>query len=163
VTAPVTGWQTGPVTESAEVVLRPRRIRYVAWGAAAALVAVFTAVATALTGPTGAGTAVFQRGDQLAMTGLGVLGALAVLTTTRPRVWADAEGIRVRNIVGGYQLPWSAVRAVRLDRGSSWASLELVTDDVVAVMAVQVVDKEYAVAGLRALRALHASATAPTA
>jgi hypothetical protein len=139
--------------------LRPRRIRLVCGAAAAAVLVVFTAVGTALRGPTGEGSAAFRPGDQVAMIGLGVLAALAILAFTRPRVEADARGIRVRNLVGGYDLPWDAVRAVRFDRGSPWASLELRDDDVVQVMAVQVIDKEYALDAVRALRGLHAAAT----
>jgi hypothetical protein len=92
-----------------------------------------------------------------------VLGALGVLLFTRPRVAADAAGVRIRNIVSSYELPWSVVRAVTFGRGASWLTLELHDDDVVAVMAVQMADKEYAVEAARTLRALHAGATAPAA
>jgi hypothetical protein len=138
--------------------LRPRRIRLVCGAAAAAVLIVFTTVGIALRGSTGEGDAVFRPGDQVAMIGLGVLAALAILAFTRPRVEADARGIRVRNLVGGFDLPWEVVRAVRFDRGSPWASLELRDDDVVQVMAVQVMDKEYALDAVRALRSLHSSA-----
>ena len=126
--------------------------------AAGAVLVVFTAVGTALRGSTGEGDAMFRPGDQAAMIGIGVLAALAILAFTRPRVEADAKGIRVRNLIGGYDLPWEVVRAVRFDRGSPWASLELQDDDVVQVMAVQVMDKEYAVESVRALRAMLAAA-----
>ena len=141
--------------------LRPQKARLVCGIAAAAVLVVFTLVATALTGPMGEGPGVFQAGDQLAMIGLGVLAALGILALTRPRVRADAHGIHIRNVVGGYDLPWSVVRSVRFDRGSAWATLELRDDDVVAMMALQAADKAYAVDGVRALRALHAAATAP--
>jgi hypothetical protein len=144
---------------SAEVLrLRPRRIRVVCGVAAAAVLVVFTAVGTALRGTTGEGSAVFRPGDQVAMIGLGVLAALAILAFTRPRVEADERGIRIRNLIGGYDLPWEVIRAVRFDRGSPWASLELRDDEVVQVMAVQVMDKEYAVESVRALRRLLAAA-----
>ena len=143
------------VTEPDVVRLRPHRIRIVAWAGAAALVLVFTAVGTSLRGSTGEGNAVFQPGDQFAMIGLGVLGALGILLFTRPRVEADPRGVRVRNVVGSYDLPWDVVRAVRFDRGASWASLELFDDDQVPMIALQAVDKERAVAGVRALRELH--------
>ena len=110
---------------------------------------VATLVATGLRSGT-----VFQPGDQYAMIGLGVAGAVAVLAFARPRVEADADGIRIRNVVGGYDLPWSVVRAVRFDRGAAWASLELEDDDLVSVMAIQRADKEFAVAAIGALRAL---------
>jgi hypothetical protein len=119
-------------------------------------VLLFAAVGTALTGPTGDGYGAFQRGDQFAMIGLGLLGAFVILLFTRPRVEADAHGVRVRNVIGSYDLPWDVVRAVRFDRGSAWASLELPDDELVPVLALQVVDRERAVAGVLALRALHA-------
>jgi hypothetical protein len=145
---------------SADVLrLRPRRIRLICGVAAAAILVVFTAVGTALRGSTGEGSATFRSGDQAAMIGLGVLAALAILAFTRPRVEADQRGIRVRNLIGGYDLPWEVIRAVRFDRGSPWASLELRDDDVVQVMAVQVMDKEYALDAVRTLRRLHSAAT----
>ncbi len=138
--------------------LRPRKTRYVAWLAAVGIVVLFTVVSFGLSGPTGGGYGQFRPGDQGAMIGLGVLGGLGVLLFARPRVWADAEGIRVRNVVGGYRLPWSVVRAVRFDRHSPWAMLELQDDESVPVHALQATDKAYAVDGVRALRQLHQAA-----
>ncbi|MGH3646185.1 MAG: PH domain-containing protein [Micromonosporaceae bacterium] len=135
---------------------RPRKAAVVCWIAAIAVVLIFSAVATALRGNTEGG-GVFGVADQVAMVGLGLLGAAGILSLTRPRVEADAERIKIRNIVGQYELPWQVVRAVRFDRGAPWASLELADDDVVAVMAVQAADKEYALAAVRQLRALHAA------
>lgn len=117
----------------------------------------FSVVAAGLQGSTGQGNATFQRGDQFAMVGLGLLIAAGILLFTRPSVEADAEGIRVRNLLSSYSLPWELVRAVRFDRGASFAMLELHDDEVVSVLALQVVDRERAVAGVRALRALHAA------
>jgi len=119
--------------------------------------AIFTVVATALHGTTDSGKGVFQTSDQIAMIGLGVLGALGILAFTRPRVRADERGIRVRNVVGGYDLPWEVVRSVQFRKGAPWASLELHDDDEVALMAVQAADKGQAVATVRALRALLAA------
>jgi hypothetical protein len=140
------------------VTARPVRATRVAWVLAALLVVVFSAVATTLRGPTDSGKSVFQTGDQIAMIALGVLAALGVLLFTRPRVSADESGIRIRNVIGSYDLPWDVVRAVEFRRGSPWASLELVNDDVVAVMAVQAADKQRALAAVRGLRALLAAA-----
>ena len=73
----------------------------------------------------------------------------------------DARSLRIRNVIGSYDLPWEIVRAVRFERGQSFASVELLDDDLVTIVALQIVDKEYALEGVRALRALHAaSATA---
>ncbi|NJP34863.1 PH domain-containing protein [Micromonospora thermarum] len=143
------------MSETESIRIRPRRIRLVCWASAAALVVVFTLLATSLTGPTGNGYGSFQRGDQLAMIGLGVFGALGFLLFTRPMVEADARRVRVRNVIGSYELPWEVVRGVRFDRGAPWASLELHDDDLLPMVALQAADKELAVEGVRALRRLH--------
>ncbi len=137
---------------------RPRRATKIAWVLAVLVVLVFSAVATGLRGTTDSGKGVFQAGDQLAMVGLGVLGGLGILLFTRPRVEADERGIRIRNVIGGYDLPWEVVRSVQFNRGAPWASVELRDDDLVPVMAVQAADKKYAVETVRSLRGLLAAA-----
>ncbi|MDR7277488.1 PH domain-containing protein [Catenuloplanes atrovinosus] len=149
------------MSETEVVRLRPQRVRVVCYVAAAAVVVVFTLVGLGLSGRINDETAaVFQTGDQIAMIVLGVLAAAGVLLFTRPRVEADAKGIRVRNLLGGYELPWEVVRRIRFDQHSPWAFLELADDESVAVLALQAADRDYAVQGVRALRALHARATA---
>jgi hypothetical protein len=148
---------TGAVQTEADVpatvTARPHRLTVVAWVCAVAIVVVFALVSTALTGQTdGGGT--FARGDQLAMVGLGVLIAAGVLMFTRPRVWADAKGVRVRNVLASYELPWEVVRGVRFDDSSPWASLDLADDDTVGLMAVQRSDHAHSVVAIRGLRAL---------
>jgi hypothetical protein len=156
----VTGPEASPSEE--RVTLRPRKIRKVCFVLAPAVVAFFVVLATALTGSTGEGSAVFQPSDQIAMIGLGVLAAAAILLFTRPKVSADGAGIKIQNVIGGYDLPWEVVRSVRFERGNPWVTLELQDDDVVAVMAIQAADKEYAVAGARTLRARLAAHRAQT-
>jgi hypothetical protein len=140
-----------------EVTARPRRATRVARILAVVVALIFAAVATALHGRTEGEQGVFQTSDQVAMVGLGLLAAAGILLFTRPRCSADAHGIRIRNIVGGYDLPWNVVRAVVFHRGSPWASLELRDDDLVAIMAIQAADKLYAVEAVRGLRALLAA------
>jgi hypothetical protein len=150
-----------PVTQEttpAVVDARPRKVTIVACIAAVAILVIFTLIGTALTGSTGEGTAVFQTGDQAAMIGLGVFGALGALAFARPRVRATAEGVWIRNVFGTYNLPWSAVRAVRFERGHPWVTLELTDDDTLSVLAIQATDKDYAVQAVRGLRALHKAA-----
>jgi Bacterial PH domain len=148
---------TTPTRDAVE--FRPRRIRWVAGISAAAVVILFTALSFGLHGSTGDGMGQFERGDQTAMIGLGLLAAAGILAFTRPRVRADAERVRIRNVIGNFDLPWSVVRAVRFDRNSAWAVLELHDDETVPVHALQAADKEYAVEGVRALRALHSAAS----
>jgi hypothetical protein len=139
---------------------RPVKATRVAWVLAVLVIAVFSAVGTTLRGATDSGKGVFQAGDQAAMIGLGILAALGVLMFTRPRVSADARGIRIRNVIGSYDLPWNVVRSIEFRRGSPWASLELRDDEVVAIMAVQAADRAYAVTAVRGLRALLAESQA---
>nr|WP_305786648.1 PH domain-containing protein [Actinoplanes lichenis] len=147
------------MTTQAPAVFRPQRIRWVTAILAVAVVVLFTVLSFGLHGSTGDGFGQFERGDQGAMIGLGVLIGLGVMAFARPRVWATAEGIKVRNVIGGVELPWSAVRAVRFDRNSPWAMLELHDDETVPVHALQATDKDYAVHGVRTLRALHSAAS----
>jgi hypothetical protein len=139
------------------VTARPRKATKVAWALAVIVVLVFAVIGTLLHGTTDGGRGVFQTGDQIAMIGLGFLAAAGILMFTRPRLQADRSGVRIRNLIGGYELPWEVVRSVQFNRGAPWASLELQDDDVVAIMAVQAADKAYAVAAVRGLRALLAA------
>ncbi|WP_438865828.1 PH domain-containing protein [Paractinoplanes atraurantiacus] len=140
------------------VVYRPLKIRWVAVPLAVGVALLFTVLSFGLHGSAGfdnSGT--FQRGDQAAMIGLGILIGLGVLAFCRPKVTADADHIKIRNVVGGYDLPWSVVRKVRFDRNSPWAQLELHDEEQISIHALQAADKDYAVEGVRTLRALHAA------
>jgi hypothetical protein len=142
--------------EETTVLYRPHKIRWVAGTAAAGVVVLFTAISFGLHGSAGFDdSGKFERGDQTAMIGLGILIALGILAFCRPKVTAGADGIHIRNVVGGYDLPWSVVRAVRFDRNSPWAQLDLYDDEQVSIHALQAADKDYAVEGVRTLRALH--------
>ena len=135
------------------VTSRPVRLTRVCWGVVALVMVVFTAVAVALAGGP-EGDAQFQLADQVAMVLLGALISTGVLSLTRARVHADAEGVRVRNVVGERLFPWPVVRAVRFDDGASWASLDLQDDDTVALLGIQSNDGERAVDAVLALRRL---------
>lgn len=144
------------MTAPASLVLRPRRLVVVCRVLAVVLVAVFTAVATALrNGPEGA---VFGLADQVAMVVLGLLMAGGMLLLTRVRVVADERCVRVRNVIGETVLPWEVVAHVRLDPGSPWAVLDLMDDDQVSLLAVQANDGDRAIEAVLALRRLLASA-----
>jgi hypothetical protein len=138
----------------------PRVMRLVCAGVAATVLAVMVIVAILLKSSS-TGVVSFQTSDQVAMIGLGLLIAVGILLLGRPRVDADDAGVRVRNILGSHDLPWSAVRSVRFDRKSSWATLLLVTGEEVAVLAVQSADGERAVAATEGLRALLAANRPP--
>jgi len=139
------------------VTARPYRARIICWIVAPIVLVVFLLITTGLHGKTGDGPGTFQRGDSIAMIGLGVLAALGVLLFTRPRAVADRDGIKVRNVFGSYEVSWDIVRAVTFGRGAPWLTLDLYDDDVLTVMAVQAADKERAVHAARSIRALHAA------
>jgi hypothetical protein len=150
------------VSTVSSVRARPQRARVIAYVLALVVVVVFTLIAFGLHGKTGDGPGYFQRGDQAAMIGLGLCAALGILLMARPKVEADERGVRVRNIIGSYDLPWETVRAVSFGRGAPWLTLDLHDDERVAVMAVQMADKDYAVRAARALRALHTATLTAT-
>jgi hypothetical protein len=135
------------------VVSRPVVLRRVCWAVAALVLAVFAVIAVALgRGPEGA--AQFRLADQVAMVLLGALIAGAVLGFTRARVYADADGVRVRNVLSDRLFPWQVIREVRMDEGASWASLELQDDDTVALLGIQSNDGDRAIDAVLGLRRL---------
>lgn len=148
------------MTAPDRVVARPRVLSRVCWGIAFGVLVLFAVLAVALgRGPEG--PAQFQLADQVAFFGLGVLIALAALSFTRARVEADADGIRVRNVIGEKLLPWQVIRAVRLDDGAPWATLDLHDDDVVSLLALQSGDGDSTVQAVLDLRALLAASRRP--
>lgn len=152
----------GPTTPPAPLRIRPQRVRQFAYVAAVATVVVFLFSGLTLSGTTAYGGQLFPH-DSWALVGVGFAFGGIALTPLRIRADADATHIRIQNIIGDYTVPWSTVRAVRYQRGTPWATLELVTDEVIAVMAVQITDRQRAVAAIRGLRSLHEAAHAGAA
>ncbi|GAB4081407.1 PH domain-containing protein [Modestobacter muralis] len=142
-----------PPTGPAPVSAVPRRLRLITALTAAGLVAVMSVVAVLLKSST-TGVVSFQTADQVAMVGLGLAMGAGVVLVGRSRVDADASGLRVRNVVVNHEVPWEAVRAVRFDQHSPWATLLLTNDDELAVSAVQAADGARALVAVRGLRAL---------
>jgi cytochrome c biogenesis protein CcdA len=137
----------------------PRRMRLVLALAGAVVVAVMVVVAAGLKETTNT-VVTYRTSDQFAMVGLGLVIAAGLVFLGRSRVDADAAGVRVRNVVVHHELPWQAVRAVRFERKSAWASLLLENGDEVSLLAVQAVDREHAVRAVEGLRALRTAARA---
>jgi cytochrome c biogenesis protein CcdA len=127
--------------------------------AGAVVVAVMVVVAAGLKETTNT-VVTYRTSDQFAMVGLGLVIAAGLVFLGRSRVDADASGVRVRNVVVHHELPWQAVRAVRFERKSAWASLLLENGDEVSLLAVQAVDGEHAVRAVEGLRALRTAARA---
>ncbi|WP_442800012.1 PH domain-containing protein [Nocardia sp. NBC_01730] len=134
--------------------MRPRRAVRTAWVVAVLVAAGFTAGGIWLrSGSTGVN---FRVADQVAMIGIGLLGAAAVLLLTRPRVRVGARGMSVRNILGDNDFGWDHIRGVSFPDRKSWARLELVDDDYVPMLAIRSNDKEHAAQAMARLRELGA-------
>ncbi|GJF04874.1 PH domain-containing protein [Pseudonocardia sp. D17] len=139
-----------------QVILRPRRVLWLAWIGAVAVFVLFVVIAVVLrTADTGV---YFRLADQISMVVLGLLIAGGLLLLARPRVRADARDIEVRNILLTRRVPWTEVVGVAFPDGASWARLDLPDYEYFPILAVQAADRQYAVAGIRRLRALHAAA-----
>jgi hypothetical protein len=96
----------------------------------------------------------FHTADQVAMGGLGVVLAGAILLFTRPRLRVGKPGVAVRNLLGERLIAWDELVDVSFPRGSRWARVDLPDDEYIPVMAIQAVDKERAVAAMDAVREL---------
>lgn len=144
----------GPVVPTVTAV--PRRLRRILLAVALLVVVVMGLVALTLPGTE---NTVVNYGtvDQVALAGLGIVLGAGVLFLGRSRVDADADGVHVLNLVVRHEVPWQAVRAVRFDRKSAWASLLLENGDEISLHGLQVADKEQALAAVEGLRALHAA------
>jgi hypothetical protein len=123
------------------------------------VVAVMVVVAAGLKETTNT-VVTYRTSDQFAMAGLGLVLAAGIVFLGRSRVDADADGVVVRNVVVHHRYPWQAVRAVRFDRKSAWASLLLENGDEISVHAIQVFDGEHAARAVEGLRALRERARA---
>ncbi|MDV6013249.1 PH domain-containing protein [Haloechinothrix sp. LS1_15] len=123
---------------------------------AIAIVAAFTAVGLLLrTSETGV---IFYTSDQIAMIIVGLILAGLTMLWAVPRVRATSEGIEVRNVLTKRWFTWDEILSVSFPDGASWARLELPDDEYYSVMAVQAVDRHYAVEAVRTLRKLHKQA-----
>jgi hypothetical protein len=138
--------------------VRPTRVRLLAGIVAGFFVAAFVVIAIFLKdSDTGVH---FTTSDQVAMVGIGLFLALAVLWITWPRVRADAEGIEVRNLLGARRFAWTVVRGVSFPDGAWWARLELPSEEYVPMLAIMAMDGDRAVSAMRELRRLHRQASA---
>ena len=135
------------------LVVVPRKLRRTTRIAAVVLVLVMAAVSVGL--GTGSGSEYVGLGDQLGLFGLGLVMAAAVLLVGRPRVEADARSLRVRNVLGSYDVDWDLVVGIRFADGAPRATVDLPQDEEIALMAVAASDGPAATQALLALRALH--------
>lgn len=133
-----------------DFVVKPRKSRRFAIGAAVLVVVVHVTFAILLRGDS---TGVyFRTADQLAFAGIGFLLAAAILLLARPRLRVNRSGIAVRNVLGERIIAWDLYEGLSFPDGAAWARIELPDDEYIAVMAIQSNDREYAVDAVQRFR-----------
>jgi hypothetical protein len=128
---------------------RPRTMRRAAV-ATAAVIAV-AGVVVAVLGDHSSG-AYMRVWDQIAWGGMALLIAAGVLLLLRPRVRVGPPGLLVRNILEDKLIPWKDVVDVSFPPGKRWARIDLDSNEYVPVVAIQSVDREYAVTAMDTVR-----------
>jgi hypothetical protein len=143
------------MSQALTVTAKPVMCARLAWIAAGVVFVAFIVIAVVMT-HANAGAS-FGPKDQVGTGVLGVLIASGFLLLTRPRLVADAQSVRMRSFVGGYRtVPWDLVVAVEFPAKVRFARLVLPAEEILAIYAVQRLDKEQAVAVMRGLRILFA-------
>lgn len=137
-----------------ELIVRPRKVKLVAWSLAVMITVVFIGLGLAL-GVEDTGV-YFRPIDQVSVALIGLLMAMALLMFTRPRLRAGAEGVAVRNLFGEKYVDWDLVHELSFPEGAAWARLEMPDEEYSAVLAVQIYDKMHAVNAVRDFRAIQA-------
>lgn len=134
---------------------RPIMMSRIGYVCAAAVFALF--LATALVMKSDNAGATFGDKDQVGTGVVGVILAGLFLMLTRPRLRADTEAVRLRGFLGGWRVvPWELVLRVEFPGSVRFARLVLPGDEILAVYAVQRLDREHAVAAMQGLRRLFA-------
>lgn len=132
--------------------LRPHLTPYVAYAAAAVIIAAHFVIGLLL--KIGATGVIFQTSDQVAMAALGVVLAGLVLLFALPRLRIGPAGLSVRNVLSDRLVPWGDIVGVSFPAGARWARIDLPDDEYIPLMAIQSVDKERAVDAMDTVRNL---------
>lgn len=138
-----------PSDGSWDAVFKPRMMSRAAIAVAAVIAVAGITVAVFNDHSSGA---ILRTADQVAMAGLALLLAGSVLLLTRPRCKVGPAGLAVRNLLEYRLIPWSDVVDVSFPPGRRWARIDLAANEYVPVVAIQLVDREDAVAAMDTVR-----------
>ena len=130
---------------------KPHRMSLIAYGVAA-LIAVIGVVVAVINNE--ASGAYLRPTDQVAMGAIALLLAGGVLLFTRPRLKVGPSGLAVRNILEYRVIPWAEVVDFSFPPGRRWARVDLAAHEYQPVAAVQLIDRERAVAAMDTVRDL---------
>jgi hypothetical protein len=139
--------------DPAVVVARPLKTARIANVSAAVVFVAFIVVAILM--PHDNAGATFGWKDQVFTVVIGAIIAGGLHLPARPRLRADSDAVHMRSYVGNWRtVPWSAVVAVEFPTNARFARLVLPGDEILALYAVQRIDREQAVEAMRGLRRL---------
>jgi hypothetical protein len=137
------------------VTARPVKSARIANAAAVFVFAVFVVVAIVM--PHANAGATFTWKDQVFTVVIGAVAAGGLHLPARPRLRADAQAVHMRSFLGNWRtVPWDAVVRVEFPSNVRFARLVLPGDEILALYAVQRLDRERAVETMRGLRRLFA-------
>jgi hypothetical protein len=138
------------------VTARPVLLSRIGYASAVFVLVVFVSVAVVMRSDNAG--AHFVESDQIATGLIGVILAGLCLMPTRPRLRADADGVRLRSFLGGWRVvPWDLIVRIEFPSKVRFARLVLPGEETLAIYAIARVDKERAVTSMRELRALFAA------
>ena len=143
------------MSSTSVVEAKPIRMSRIGWISAAAVLALFVAIALVMKSDSAGAT--FDDKDQVGAVLVGIILAGLCIMPTRPRLRADAEAVRLRAFLGGWRVvPWDLIVRVEFPSNVRFARIVLPGDETLAIYAVARMDREYAVAAMQGLRRLFA-------
>ena len=143
------------MSEQLVVTARPVRMTKIGRWTAAFVVVLFIVIAFVMT--TANAGVTFDRKDQVGTAILGLIIASGFLLLTRPSLIADETSVRSRSFLGDYRtIPWEVVVRVEFPAKARFARLVLPGDELLALYAVQRMDRQESVETMRRLRELFA-------
>ncbi len=144
------------MTEAGVLTAKPVVMARIGYACAVFVLVVFIVVALVMR--TDNAGASFVESDQVATGLIGLILAGLCLMPTRPRLRADADGVRLRSFLGGWRsVPWDVIVRIDFPSNVRFARLVLPGEETLAIYAIARVDKQRAVAAMRELRALYAA------
>ncbi|MFT4088191.1 MAG: PH domain-containing protein [Gordonia sp. (in: high G+C Gram-positive bacteria)] len=131
---------------------RPRRIQTIAWVTAGVVLLIHVVFGLLLNiSYTGVN---IELSDELALIGVGLVVACAILLFTRSRLRVGPSGVGVRNLMSERVYGWDRVVGLAYPDRAQWARLLLPQDEHIPVLAVQARDGDAAVEAMRRFREL---------
>ncbi len=147
------------MTVTVKVTSRPVVMARIAWACSGVVLAAFTVTAFVMRHANAGAT--FTTKDQIGTFVVGVILAGLLIMPTRPRLYADADGVRLRSFLGGWRvIPWDLIVRVDFPARVRFARIVLPADEALAIYAVQRLDRARAVETMNQLRELWAASRA---